>query len=251
MTKIKSLSSIPKRPKYRLIGETLISQILNEKYPISSLLPTEKKICEEFQISRHTAREAMRYVEKTGLVERRQGSGTLVKRNKMPKKINHFINSVNDLLQFGQRTRFEIDVSDLISLNASLASLLDSKVGQDCIRVGGIRIEPHEHTPICYSNIYRIPHMDDVDEALKDKKTAIFAVVRALDDKNIGKIEQRIDACLMPAKLASALNTEPNTAAMKITRRYFDKSINDLILVAQSIYPAERFSFSSTLYPNE
>jgi hypothetical protein len=38
---------------------------------------------------------------------------------------------------------------------------------------------------------------------------------------------------------------------MKIIRRYFDKTIEDLILVAESIYPAKRFSFSSELYPNE
>jgi hypothetical protein len=51
--------------------------------------------------------------------------------------------------------------------------------------------------------------------------------------------------------MAEQLDAELNSAAMKITRRYFDKSIEDLIFVAESIYPAKRFRSSSVLYPNE
>ena len=251
MTKTKSTSSKTKTAKYVEIGEKLIKQILSEQYALHSLLPTEKQLCEQFKISRHTAREALRHVEKTGLVERKQGSGTMVIRNSMPEKINQFINSVNDLLKFGQSTRFNIKVSDIIQLDQQMALLLDTTKGEHCIHVGGIRLEPHDQKPICYSNIYRLPHMDAVDEQLKDKKTAIYAVMKALNDKNIGKIEQQISACLIPEELASQLNTEANSAAMKITRRYFNKKNDDLILVAESIYPAKRFSFSTILFPNE
>lgn len=250
MTKANTPSSKPIVPKYIGIGETLIKDILSKTYALHSLLPTEKQLCEKFTISRHTARESLRYVEKTGLVERKQGSGTIVIRNSMPEKMNQFINSVNDLLQFGQNTRFNIKVSDVIQLNNQMALLLDTDEGENCIHVGGLRIEPHAQKPICYSNIYRLPHMDAVDEELKDKKTAIYAVMKALDDKNIGKIEQQISACLIPKELAKQLNTDPCSAAMKITRRYFGKK-EDLILVAESIYPAERFSFSTILFPNE
>lgn len=241
----------PKTPKYRHIGETLIAHILSGKYPKNSALSTEKQLCDEYKISRHTARDALKYVEKTGLVERKQGSGTFVKRNSMPEQINQFINSVNDLLQFGQRTRFEVVVSDVITLDESLAKLLNGAPGQECIHLGGVRTDPHDKKPICYSDIFRIEHEDDVDEALKDKQTAIYAVMRALNDKNIGKIEQSITACLIPSSLAGHLQAEPNTAAIEITRRYFNKANDDLILVAQSTYPAKRFSLSSVLYPNE
>jgi DNA-binding GntR family transcriptional regulator len=251
MTKINSRPLKSSTPKYREIGEKLIHQILSNKYATDSLLPTEKRLCEDYAISRHTAREALRYLEKSGLVERRQGSGTIVKRNVMPEQINEFINSVNDLLLFGQRTRFEIKVSDTLALNSEMADLLDTKEGESCIHVGGVRIEPHDKKPICYSNIYRIPHMDAVDEQLKSTDTAIYAVIKALDPRNIGKIEQQISACLVPAEMAEQLDAELNSAAMKITRRYFDKSIEDLIFVAESIYPAKRFRSSSVLYPNE
>lgn len=127
MTKIKSSLKNKSMPKYQRIGEKLIGQILAGKHEIDSLLPTEKQLCTAYKISRHTAREALRYVEKTGLVERRQGSGTQVKRTSMPEQINEFINSINDLLLFGKRTRFDIRISDMIQLDAVLAELLDVK----------------------------------------------------------------------------------------------------------------------------
>jgi hypothetical protein len=82
----------------------------------------------------------------------------------MPEKINQFINTVNDLLQFGNSTRFNIKVSDIIQLNEQMAQLLNTSVNEHCIHVGGLRIEPHDNKPICYSNIYRLPTMDTVDE---------------------------------------------------------------------------------------
>jgi DNA-binding GntR family transcriptional regulator len=251
MTKIKLLSTKHSLPKYQGIGETLIKQILSGEFALNTLLPTEKQLCEQFIISRHTAREALRYVEKTGLVERKQGSGTLVKRTTMPEQINQFINSVKDLLAFGQNTRFEVQVSDIICLEEPIAKLLNTDKGQECIHLGGVRFEPHDKKPICYSNIYRRPHLDEVDEKLKDTKTAIYAVIEALDDSKIGKIEQQISACLLTKPLAAQLGAPINSAAMKITRRYFGLKDEELILVAESIYPAKRFSFSSVLYPNK
>jgi GntR family transcriptional regulator len=253
MTKInssKSTVSSLKTPKYQKIGETLVNQILTGEYSLDTLLPTEKQLCAQFSMSRHTAREALRYVEQCGLVERKQGSGTLVKRNEMPEQINHFVNSVNDLLQFGQHTKFDVKISDLIAVDIELASLLNIPIGDLCMHVGGVRIEAHDKKPICFSHIYRRPHADQSDEAFQDKSTAIYAIMKVLSSKNIGKIEQHIDACLLPESLACQLDASANSAAMKITRRYYGSTLDEILLVSQSIYPAKRFSFSTMLYPN-
>jgi DNA-binding GntR family transcriptional regulator len=75
--------------------------------------------------------------------------------------------------------------------------------------------------------------------------------VKLLDGSNIGKIEQTISACLLPETLAIDLDAPANSAAMQITRRYYNRTLEDILLVSQSIYPAKRFSFSTMLYPND
>lgn len=245
MTKIKS-----SQPKYLSIAESLIAQILGGQISIGAQLPTEKELCDRYQISRHTAREALRNVERNGLVERRQGSGTTVIRNVIPETVSQFINSINDLLKFGSKTRFAIDVTDIKVLDQDLAELLNVEIGDECIHVGGLRSAPESKEALCYSNIYRTYHKDKIDERLKHIETAVYAVAEALDKDNIGKIEQHISSCLMPADLADALDAKDDPVAMKIVRRYYAKNNKDLILVAESFYPSTRFSYSTILYPD-
>ena len=234
--------------KYQVIGEQLIHQILNSAFAIGDTLPTEKELCETFTVSRHTAREALRHVQRTGLVERRQGSGTKVVRSSMPEQINQFINSIDELMMFGNTTRFRLTVSDMLPAPDDIAGLLDCTTGDQCIHLGGVRVEPHDKKPVCFTNIFRLPHCDDIDAGLKHPQKAVKTLIKALNVKHIAKVEQTIQACLIPASQASLIDAQAGTAAMLITRRYFSKRNQGLILVSRSIFPAHRFSYSTVLY---
>lgn len=60
------------------IADTLARQIRESVYPVSSRLPTEKSMSEQFQVSRTVIREAISRLKSEGLVETIQGSGTVV-----------------------------------------------------------------------------------------------------------------------------------------------------------------------------
>ncbi|MBU2919596.1 GntR family transcriptional regulator [Psychrosphaera sp. F3M07] len=236
-------------PKYQIIGEQFINRILNGEFSVGDSLPTEKELCEHFKISRHTAREALRYITNTGLVERRQGSGTNVLRTSMPEAINPFIGSVQDLLQHGNATIFKLDKSDVVLLTQQQAELINANQGDTYIQLGGIRHEPHDKKPICYTYIYRKPQQDHVDVGLKDITSAIKTIKETLDSNKIGKVEQTITSILMPELVANKIGSESNSPALQIIRHYYDKGQTNIILVSESIYPAKRFSYSTVLFP--
>lgn len=60
------------------VTQRLAEQLRSGVYPINSRLPTEKAMSEEFGISRTIVREAISRLKSEGLVETRQGSGTVV-----------------------------------------------------------------------------------------------------------------------------------------------------------------------------
>ncbi len=60
------------------IIHTLKKRILHWEYPPDHLL-TEKDICKEFQVSRSPVREALRVLETTGLIHKKNTQGYLVK----------------------------------------------------------------------------------------------------------------------------------------------------------------------------
>jgi GntR family transcriptional regulator len=50
-------------------------------------LPSEAELCEQFEVSRMTARQAMQLVATEGLVERRRGAGTFVRARPVPRDL--------------------------------------------------------------------------------------------------------------------------------------------------------------------
>jgi len=63
----------------REITNMLLQRIIDGVYPAGSLLPTERKLAEEFGVARTIVREALKRIETSNLIVIRQGSGALVK----------------------------------------------------------------------------------------------------------------------------------------------------------------------------
>lgn len=60
------------------VTDLLATQIRNGVYPVNARLPTEQFMTEEYGVSRTVIREAISRLKSEGLVETRQGSGTIV-----------------------------------------------------------------------------------------------------------------------------------------------------------------------------
>ena len=96
----------PKKiPRYRAIADGLINDIVGKRYAIGSALPAETELCERLQASRHTVREALRILEESGLISRRQGSGSEVIADTPPVRYRQTVDSIEDLLQYGNASR--------------------------------------------------------------------------------------------------------------------------------------------------
>lgn len=63
-------------PKYQTVADSLRSEIINGLYSDKQILPTEELLCQRFQLSRQTIRRALSVLEEDGLIVRRQGSGS-------------------------------------------------------------------------------------------------------------------------------------------------------------------------------
>ena len=70
-------------PKFKPIRPTRVSEEVTEQlkqsilagdFAVGDKLPSERELMEEFQVSRVAVREALRYLEKSGFVETRQGA---------------------------------------------------------------------------------------------------------------------------------------------------------------------------------
>ena len=73
--------------KYIQMSNTLRTAITEGEYKSGSRLPTEQQLMEQFSVSRQTVRNALEILTKEGLIQRRQGSGTVVLEQKQKSEI--------------------------------------------------------------------------------------------------------------------------------------------------------------------
>jgi GntR family transcriptional regulator len=90
-----------RRPLPQRLRGRILAMIRNERMRPGDQLPAEPELCERFQVGRSTVREAMKLLERDGLIEVRHGRGS-------------FVSAVAELRSERPITRFE-SATDLMA----------------------------------------------------------------------------------------------------------------------------------------
>jgi DNA-binding GntR family transcriptional regulator len=233
------------RTRYLDVAEQLLAEIEDGRYEVGSKLPTEAELCYRFGVSRSTIRQALGEIENSGVVERRQGSGTtLIARRRLLRYVLS-ATSENDLL------RYAADTSLTFSGSAEVPDVSDCRrlhldVPSNWRRWQGVRSESVGGPPIGLTSIY-VPtaYADVMKHVGGTQRRAIFELVLSRFDLVLTQIDQVISATVLDAEEARKLEADPGTPALVITRRY--STASGLIEVAENVHPADRFSYEIRL----
>lgn len=97
------------KPKYKALYQKIIDQIYDGTYQYRQKLPSEASLCEEFQISRQTVRNALQALETDGYITRAQGSGSFVSKpvRKREKIIGVLFTTMGDYINSNTLTGLE------------------------------------------------------------------------------------------------------------------------------------------------
>ena len=153
--------ALPGVPRYAQVANDLMQRIAVGEYPIGSLLPKEVDLSVEYGISRHTMREALRRLDDAGLVSRRRRAGTEVLAAAPATSYRQPINSINDLLQYGEATEIKVRRKARVKCSAALAKMLGCEKDREWLRVETLRTRPGDARPICHTTIYLNAELED------------------------------------------------------------------------------------------
>lgn len=98
-----------RKSKSKFIYDNLVCFIMDDNTKLGDKLPTEVELCEKYDVSRSTAREALSMLSAKGFIEIRKGSGSYVKsKNNTEDSILNIDNNVGNFGDFMEiRTSFE------------------------------------------------------------------------------------------------------------------------------------------------
>lgn len=232
-------------PRYRQIAEELTREIRDGRWRVGEFLPTEHELCARYSISRHTAREALRRLREVGLIERRQGSGTRVSSRLPTIAFEQRVGSIEDLLQYGRTTRFDVRAVMRERASAQTAAWFDIEIDVPLIHLQGVRRERGGERPLCTTDVYVLQEGNEQRYG-HHAEQALKAMLDDLDVNHLGRVEQEFSAIAMPAPAAREFGLKAGVPALAALRRYFDLR-GRLFLIARSVHPGESARLSMAL----
>lgn len=245
-----ALADTSGQPLYLQVAGQLKKAIADGTYPVGARLPTELELCSQFDISRFTAREAIRVLSTAGLVTRRQRVGTVVIATPDDARFTHDASSLRDLHQYAQDTELRFMFVGHQPLDRDLARQLDANPGSEWTCAVGLRVTPGEGgapaRPICITRLYLSPLLKGIDKRLRGRQGAVYALIEAEFGHAIERVEQELQAVTLDADDAANLGARPGDPALRIVRRYLD-SQGRVLELAENVHPADRFSYRMQL----
>lgn len=234
------------QPRYVQLAQTLLREIESGHYPVGTQLPTEVELCQQFGVSRSTAREAVKRLVSLGLVVRQPRIGSTVQAIKTSTGYRHSVADVSDLYQYANETTLVVLDSRTVPIGEEMAELLEASPGEMWLHLQGHRHAKGQQEPISLTQLWIHPSFRSIQGLNGALSGAVHAAIEQQFGEVITEVEQEIKAVLLTKSQAEKLGVSPRSAALLVSRRYRNR-LNQLVELAISVHPADRFSYSTVL----
>ena len=229
-------------PRYAQLAKTLLNEIRSKRYVVGDLLPTEFELCAQFGVSRFTVREAVKQLVQQGLVVRQPGVGSRVVAQAPSGQYTQTMSAITDLRQYATETTLLISKTTVCGIDAEQAALLGATEGETWLHIQGLRYIEGQALPTCLTDVYVAPRFRSLAQVKGRMTQPLYQLIEKQFDCRIKAVHQELRAMLLPTTLAKRLDAPARSAGLWVARRYMDER-DDLVELAVSVHPADRFSY--------
>ncbi|MBB1155026.1 MULTISPECIES: GntR family transcriptional regulator [Amycolatopsis] len=182
---------------------------------VGDLLPGERALGEWFGASRNVVREALGLLRDEGLVERRQGVGTLVVRPKYGHGLDRLTGLAEALEGHGEVVN-EVRTAETVAAPPSVAERLGLTAGEEVVHLE--RVRRLGGAPLSLDSTYLVA---DLGIPLLGKDLAhrdLFALLEETNGIRLGRAEVEVHAVSAGPDTAALLDVAPGTAVFALDR---------------------------------
>lgn len=232
-------------PLYFQLEQIIKSKIITGEYMPGEQIPTEKKFCENFQVSSITIRQSILNLVKEGLLIRRPGKGTFVTEEITNINTLQLSGSINDLIRDGLKTQ-EVKVLSISKIKAPMrvAKLFKIEGGGEVIQVK--RTRNANNSPVSYIINY-LPI--EIGEKIKKEDLRRYPMLQILRDQFKIPLQsgiQYIEPIVADNDISSALAVSISSPILYIETTIFAKQKKPIDFVQTYIRP-DRYKYSVKL----
>ena len=234
-------------PRYRAIAEGLLADIGRGRYRVGGALPTEAELCERFDASRHTIREALRVITLRGLITRKPRAGSVVIAAQQPTVFTHSVGSLNEWLSYPNDTFRDTFAAKEIAAGREIALVLKCPQDTRWFCINSIRRFNDLDIPLAWTDIYVDPKYAAVVKRRDHGRIPVHQQIEKMFGVIIERAQLEIFPSSVPPHMARALKVAPKSPAMTIIRRYIGLR-GENFETTVTVHPENRYTFTMDLH---
>jgi len=231
-------------PLYYQLKGILESKILSQEIKENERFPSEAELCEQYNVSRVTVRQALAELMKAGLIYRDRGKGTFVTEGAGLKR-PVLKGSIEDLIAAAKGTRVRILSYQEVAPPPAIAGI--PKLGKQAKVYQVEMVRSITKGPMGYSFLYFPPGLGREVSVSELRETP--EMIRFVEEKlkrKAHRANQSIDVGVADEVMSRHLSVKPRTPLLIIQREYYTRE-GALMFVARSYFRTDRFKYEIEL----
>lgn len=203
-------------PLYSQLKRLFTAKIKNNEWAVNVKIPTERELCNIYNVSRITVRQALDELEKEGYLYRRQGKGTFVTAPKLVQRLSKFYSFSEDIKNMGYCPSTKILDFCVLNSGSKISGYLGVDEGCEVYSIKRLRLADNEPFAIetSYIPVAICPGMTAQTIASAGLYNTLINKYNIIPDE----AEETFEAVLIKGDNALHLNTSKNSAAIHLER---------------------------------
>lgn len=225
-------------PLYSQLMDILIEEIenfLKENEQISS----ERDICEKYDVSRSTVRQAIAELEREGYIYKVHGKGTFVAPKKLNQDLKKFYSFTEEMKKIGRKPISKVLKFEVVCINNEISKRMKIKEGESVYKFTRLRLADEE--PMMLETTY-VPY-NRFPGIIKDdlEREALYDILKNRFNVFISMAEETFQPTLTSEESAANLNISKDSPSLKIERFTYERE--DIIEYTVSIARGDKFKY--------
>ena len=241
------LNSREATPLYQKLRNILRKQVEDGHYLPDQAIPSERDLCQQYQISRITVRQAIAEMINEGILYRKQGKGTFVARRKVNQGLSRIVTFSRTVMDIGMKPSTRILFHGLLPAGLEVASILKlSGAGQVLKMV--LLGQGDDHPLVVYESYFppRVGKKMLKEATAREKQDLPFSSYD-LYGRNTGlypaRVSQTLEAVAADNQQARMLKVPTATALLRVTSVFTTRDHSPLEL-RRALYRGDYYKFN-------
>lgn len=228
---------------YHQLETELIDLINKGDIKENEKLPSEREICNQYNVSRTTARQAIGELERKEYVYKIHGKGTFVSPKVYKQQLLKFYSFTEEMKKLGKKPSSEVLGFELIKANEKIAIKLGINKDENIYKILRLRIADGVPMMLEFTYLPEYRFLKLQDKMLRERP--MYDIFREKYNVSITKAKESFKPVLINKNDAKILNVEDGTVAMKIERITYENE--NIIEYTVSISRGDKFEYNVVL----